>query len=748
MFQTTSSFTRPTAKLTSWKKEPTVAELHWDFQQAKSTQAAHMTKVTEWLDNLNVEGTAKIQHKRKNRSTIVPKLIRKSAEWRIPALTEPFLSTSNLFQVDPMTWADKKAAVQNAMILNYQFQNLIDKVGFFDECVRAVVEEGTAIVRTGWDFEERDVIEDETVYQYVHDMALMEQLQGLIQEYQDDPVLFTHTHDEELVKTVEASLQYNAPVRAVPVGTRKVRKTKTIRNQPTVEVCNLKNVYIDPTCNGNLDKAQFIVHSFEATYAELKRDSRYKNIDQLVLDAAGFDPYHSYTDDAQTMQFSDQARKKVVVYEYWGYWDIDDTGSLHPIVASWVGNTLIRMEKNPFPDGKPPFICMTYLPKRKSIYGEPDAELLLENQKILGAVTRGMIDIMGRSANGQTGMQKGMLDATNRVKYERGEDYEFNPNVDPRTGVHMHVYPEIPQSAQFMVQSMNMEAESLTGVKSFSGSGGITGASLGETAVGVRSAMDAASKREMSILRRLSAGVIAIGRKFISMNAQFLDEVQVIRITDEKFVPVKRDDLAGNFDLRLTISTAEGDEAKAQQIGFMLQTNGVDMDPKLRQMMYAEIFRLRKMPEFAKQIENYQPEPDPFTQQMQQLQLMEMQAKIDLLRAQAGEAQTKGILNNAKVPVEQARANSMQGDADKKALDFMEQQDGTAHQRQLDLQDSKNHGALAQQAMQHDFDAQENAANRVTDVQKLHMQNEANMLTERLKASLAPKPTSPAKSNS
>ncbi|MDR8444735.1 chromosome partitioning protein ParB, partial [Acinetobacter baumannii] len=82
------------------------------------------------------------------------------------------------------------------------------------------------------------------------------------------------------------------------------------------------------------------------------------------------------------------------------------------------------------------------------------------------------------------------------------------------------------------------------------------------------------SKREMSILRRISAGVVRLGRKIISMNAEFLDEEQVIRITDEEFVAIKRDDLAGNFDLKLTISTAEGDEAKAQQIAFMMQTIG------------------------------------------------------------------------------------------------------------------------------------------------------------------------------
>jgi hypothetical protein len=49
------------------------------------------------------------------------------------------------------------------------------------------------------------------------------------------------------------------------------------------------------------------------------------------------------------------------------------------------------MEENPFPDKKLPFISVQYLPTRKSIYGEPDGALLEDNQKIIGAVTRGMI---------------------------------------------------------------------------------------------------------------------------------------------------------------------------------------------------------------------------------------------------------------------------------------------------------------------------------------------------------------------
>lgn len=732
MLQASTSITAP-AKLTSWKKEPTAGELQWDFQQSKASHDRQVSRVKSWLDHLYVEGTAVIQHKNKNRSTVVPKLIRKSAEWRYPALSEPFLSTSNLFQVDPMTWADRKAAEQNAMVLNNQFQTKIDKVAFIDECVRTVVDEGTAIVRVGWDFEEREVIAEEMQYSYQLDPGFMEELQQYVQQYQQDPMVFKYTNNEALVKSIEASMHYSQPVRAIPKGLAKVKKMRTVRNQPTVEVCDIHNVYIDPTCNGNLDKAQFIIYSFETTYAELKRDARYKNLEHLLIDSSSAqnDPHHSYAEDAQTMQFADKARKKIVVYEYWGYWDTDDNGTVRPIVASWVGNTIIRMEDNPFPDGKPPFVNMTYLPKRKSVYGEPDGELLVDNQKILGAVTRGMIDIMGKSANGQTGMQKGMLDSTNRIKFERGDDYEFNPNVDPRQGVHMHTFPEIPMSAQFMVQMMNMEAESLTGVKAYSGSGGITGAALGDTAVGVRSAMDAASKREMSILRRLSAGILKIGRKIISMNAQFLDEEEIVRITDESFVAIKRDDLVGNFDLKLTISTAEGDEAKAQQIGFMMQTIGNNMDPGLRNQMLAEIFRLRKMPDFAKQIENYQPQPDPMQQQLQQLEMQKLQAEIALLQAQAQEAGTKGMLNQSKVPVEQARANNIQSDADKKSLDFLEQQDGTQHQRQVDLEQMKQAHDLNLAEANHGADA-------VKMVAKAEMDRDSKIMQEAAKAKLNP----------
>lgn len=668
-----------------WKTPPSLKDLKQDYQDAKSNHDTQVTKIKEWLDNLNIEGAAKVNPPKGN-SRIVPKVIRKQAEWRYAALSEPFLSSPDVFDVSPVSWEDRKAAQQNQLLLNNQFNTKIDKVKFIDEYVRTTVDEGTAIVRVGWDFQEEEYTEEVPTVEYVINPAVAPMIQQMLQMQQADPEAFAQETPEHMQQALALSQEYGEPVEAVVTGYEEQTFTRTVRNQPTLEICDFRNVIIDPSCNGDLDKAGFVIYSFESSRSALEKDGRYKNLDLINKETNSIlgDPDHE-SENTTNFNFSDEARKKFVVYEYWGYWDIDGSGLVKPIVAAWVGDVLIRLEENPFPDGALPFVAVPYLPVRKSIYGEPDGVLIEDNQKVIGAVTRGMIDIMGKSANGQTGMRKDMLDATNRRKYEKGLDYEFNQNVDPRQGIHMHTYPEIPQSAQFMLQLQNMEAESLTGVKAFSG--GLSGDSLGATATGIRGALDAASKREMGILRRLAAGIVKIGRKFIAMNAVFLDEEEVIRVTNEEFVPIRRDDLAGNFDLKLSISTAEEDNAKAQELAFMLQTMGNNMDAEMSKMILSDIARLRKMPGLAKRIEEYQPQPDPLEQKRRELELALLEAQIENERAHAMERQSGAMLD-------QTKATNVQSDTDLKNLDFVEQEAGVKQERDLQKQRAQAEGNM------------------------------------------------------
>ena len=671
--------------LVDWKNAPKLQNLKQDYLDAKSTHDAQVNKIEGWLDNLNVTGKALVKTPDGN-SKIVPKLIRKQAEWRYSALTEPFLSTTDLFNVAPVTWEDKDAAKQNELMLNHQFNVHIDKTHFIDEFVRAAVDEGTVIVRTGWEFSEEEYEEEVPVVQFQPNEAFGETLQQIQQLQAENPTRFDIDVPDELKQAVEISMQQGFPMEPVVVGSEIQTKTRTVYNRPTLSVCDFRNVIIDPTCYGDIDKASFVIYSFESSLSELEKDGRYKNLNMVNVDTSSIlgMPDHATTDGSKNFNFSDKPRKKFVVYEYWGYWDIDGSGIVKPFVASWVGDTLIRMEENPFPDKKIPFVVCSYLPVKRSVYGEPDGSLLEDNQKVIGAVTRGMIDILGKSANGQTGIRKDMLDATNRRKFEKGMDYEFNPGVDPRVGVFMHTYPEIPNSAQFMLQLQNMEAESLTGVKSFTQ--GVSGQSLGQVAVGVRGALDAASKRELGILRRLSNVILKIGRKIISMNSEFLSDEEVVRVTNEEFVKIDRKDLAGNFDIRLSISTAEEDNAKAEELAFMLQTGASSADPGEVRMIRAEIARLRKMPDLAKKIESYQPPPpDPIQQQLQQLELAKLEAEVALLQAKVANEQATAQLNEAKIGTEQAKAANLSSDTDIKNLDFVEQESGVKQERAKEL---------------------------------------------------------------
>jgi len=614
-------------ELTDWKNAPTVSDLKADFDEAQSAHGDHVTNVENWIANLEGKQTFTVK---KGRSKIVPKLIRKQAEWRYASLSEPFLSTEELFNAAPVTFEDKQAAYQNGLVLNYQFNHKLNKTKFIDEYVRTAVDEGTVIVKVSWESEEDG-------------------------------------------------------------------NGNSIVNKPLLDICPYNNTVIDPTCEGDIDKAEFVVYSFETSLSDLKKDGRYSNLGSITKGNASVLATPDYeTQDSSNFSFKDEARKKFVVNEYWGFWDINGDGITVPILAVWAGDTLIRLEESPMPDGKLPFILVQYLPVRKSNYGQPDGYLLEDNQKVIGAVTRGMIDTIGRSANGQMGVRKDALDVVNSRKFERGSDFKFNANVDPKQAFHMETFPEIPRSALEMMNIQNNEAESLTGVKAFSG--GITGNALGDNVGGIRSALDATAKRELGILRRLANGVNQIGRKIISMNKEFLSDEEVIRITNEEFVSIRREDLGGEFDIRLTISTPEADADKSNKLSFMHQTIGNSMPIEMSQIILADIARLDKMPELAKRIEDFKPQPDPATQRKAELEIALLEAQVYNEQAKGQENAVDVELKQAKTEEVMAKTRDIHSTADQKDLDFVENEAGTKREHEMNMkefeQEMQNNGKI------------------------------------------------------
>lgn len=687
-----------------WELAPSIMDLKEDLTNALPDHNRQVATIDHWRKVLlnkpvQPEDSEKIvvqNTKLKTRSTYTAKLVRKQCEWRYPALSEPFLSTPDLFTVSPATHLDVLAARQNQLILNHQFNTRIDRVHFFDHYTRSIVNNGTAIVKGSWKYKVGKVKRKVPMVEYTEalNIAQEQEIATWLQMFEQDPERFEQLVSEEWDEAIRLTMESGVPIYPVPAGEEYQLVDTTLANHPELTICSHTDIIVDPTCKGILKDAKFIIHRFETCLGDLEADGRYKNLEFINLATAS--PLAATDDTMQnpvvSFKFKDEARQKLVAYEYWGYRDVDGSGLLKPIVATWVGNVLIQLDESPYPDGDLPFVFVSYMPVEESVYGEADAELLEDNQNVVSAVSRGVIDLMAKSANAQTGYRKDALDSTNSRKFKAGEDFEFNPGVDPAAAFQQMKFPEIPQSAAYMIGLHTTEAESLTGVKSFTG--GITGQSVGNTATGVRSALDATAKRDADILRRMGEGVVKIGRLLTKMNALFLDEEEVVRITDDDYVPIKKDDLVGKFDLRLTISTAETDNQKAEELSFMLQTTGNAMGLPLMQIILADIARLRKMPELARKIENYSPPPDELAIQKAQLEIKLLEAQIQDTLSSAAKKQAEADTAPVRAETEAARQRKFTSEADLADLNFVEQERGVKQERELQKAQAQAEGNI------------------------------------------------------
>ena len=652
------------------KKAELLSALKADLKAAEILKREQDTAIFKWRAEYNGDPYGNEQ---KGKSAIVSRDIKKQSEWQHATIVDPFVSTSDVIKCTPITFEDELAARQNELLLNTQFCRKFDRYNFMSKAVKVLDQEGTVVIQTGWDYEDKEV-----------------------------------TTTAEMVVTDE----YGREI----IVEQEVTETVVVKNQPTAKVCRNHDIYLDPTCQDNFDNAQFVIYRYETDMSTLKKDGRYKNLDQVSN--ASIDDY-DYTNtpaDPTYFKFNDEPRKKLIVYEYWGNYDVNGDGIAEPIVCAWIKDTIIRLQSNPYPDGKPPFIVVPFNSIPFKMHGEANAELIGDNQKVKTAIIRGIIDNMAQSNNGQVAVRKGALDQINRKKFIAGQNFEFNgtPN-DFWQGS----YNSIPGSAFDMIGLMNNEIESITGTKSFSG--GINAGALGATATGARGALDATATRRMNIVRNIAENLVKpLMRKWMSYNSEFLEDEEVVRVTNEEFVPVKRDDLDGRIDLDISISTAEDNAAKSQELSFLLQTLGPNEDPAIRRNLMADIMELMRMPDQAKRIREYQPEPDPMQEQLRQLELQrlmlenkKLEADIADKMARANENTIDAELKRNKAAVEAAKARKLTSEADMTDLKFIKEDEGFAHLERVEMEDLKHAQRMQQEEAKRQANLEQMAIQRM-----------------------------------
>lgn len=184
------------------------------------------------------------------------------------------------------------------------------------------------------------------------------------------------------------------------------------------------------------------------------------------------------------------------------------------------------------------------------------------------------------------------------------------------------------------------------------------------------------------------------------MNAVWLSDEEIIRITDEEFVAIKRSNLAGNFDLQLTVSTAEVDNQKASELAFMLQTMGNSVPFDITKLVLYKIAELRKLPDLAQAIKEYQPQPDPMQQKAAELQIALLQAQVANEQAKGMENQADVDLKRAKTQTEMAKAGKTISEKDNLDLDYLKKATTDEHQQDMEKQAAADETKLMQSMIQ------------------------------------------------
>jgi len=634
-------------------KAELLSALKADLANAEHMQKDWAARREKWLDETMGRPYGNEQ---KGKSSIVSKDIKKQLEGMLPAITDPFLSTSDIIKANPVTDEDREAARQSEILLNTQFCRKFNRYNFIMKATRVLASEGTVIIQCGWESEEEEV--------------------------------------ETQVETIaidENGIEYIELVEATEIVVTK--------NQPTAVVRRNEDVFIDPTCQDDMDNCQFVIVRYETDLSSLRADGRYKNLDKVARAESGDDVDYDPEDETE-FTFQDDPRKKMVMYEYWGNYDVNGDGIAEPVVCVWIGNTIIRLESNPYPDKKPPFIVVPFSKVPFQLFGEALAESIGDNQRVKTAATRGILNSMTASTNGQVGFAKGMLDEKNKKLLQAGKNFEYN---DSMNGLWQGTYNSIPNSVLNLLSLQDSEIESQT---SFSSN--LNSQALGGTATSARGALTAQATRKLDLVRNLAENMIKpLLRKWLAYSNEFLEEEEIIRYTNNEFVQIRRDDLDGRIDIDIGISTAEDNSAKAQELAFMLQTMGQSLPSEITTFLLAEHLRLVKLPDQAKRLEEYKPQPDPMTEQAKQIELERLQLENDRLRADiaakyasAQEDEADKAEKMAQARLLQAKVRQLDTKSDLQELDFIEKDENVKHINEMEKKEHDKRRAMEELNMQ------------------------------------------------
>lgn len=668
-----------------------------DRKGADAKRAKQIDRIRKWVKAYNGYPYG---NEEKNRSQTVWKLIMKQGESLISNLSKQFLGGHDIVELTPMTHKDGFKADLYSRLINHFWAKEFNSSKFIKSVARLAVKEGTCFVRVGW---EQDVRYNERIVPELGEASISQlQNQGIA-------------------------------IEPLPGGQFKLVQKEIITNRPTAKPVRIEDVYLDPTAD-TFEDLEFLIYKYTSNISIMSKQPHLYNkeaINKLKKIVMNADDLHSQSAELPNSQyneagfeFSDKARKKITLYEYWGNYDIDGNGIAEPCVAVMAEfgkeRVIVRLEKNTFPFKSIPFVCIPLIEDEFNIYGMALAAMIEDEQKFSTSIIRGVQDNMSMSNKGTKFVKKQALDAVNYKRLIDGAPVvEINTHEHINTAVMDGNFNQLPQSVYNMLGIIDQQAESLTGISKLMQ--GIPGTEMKSASSNFSAVMSQSQIRLLDMTMSLTTGLRYMFRMWAEMAVEYLDDNEILDITG-LFIPEakaretqklaaeynvhelppeaqqkamlvimeevndKYDLSTFKFDVKMKVGTDGLKDIKINQINMLMQQaapliQAQVVPPKVLGLLLADMAQAMDRPDIAKMIERYEPQPDPIAQKAQELELANMEAEAQKSAALAENAMARSRNVDAKT---QKELHQVPLDDAKKAADIQ----ATNNKMQTDALDS------------------------------------------------------------
>ena len=633
-----------------------------DFKKdLENSDTEYFSKAKEWEEFF--EGKV-YQKDLRGRSNIKWRLIKKQARTLIANISKPYVTIKKIASVTAVRPTDSYKSKIIEEIINYYWRNF-DRINFIKNLTNEMVIKGTAFIRVGWLKNTKKI--NYTLPLETPEVAIDKLLsRGFIVE------------EEE--------------------GLLNVTKEKKIINEPLLEVVNFNSVYIDKDAK-RLEDAKYII---------IKEEVTKKDLYEYGFDKQEIEKFFTATTNIERFNIGEKKKTEIHLYEYFKYERIDDEYKLvlRYILEKEGEYKVLKKVIEPYAFEGYPIIEIPLLSKAFEIRGDALAEDIKDEQSLMTAIVRGVVDNITSANYGQTFIKTGALSENAKRDYLAGSPLvEVATTGDVRQAIQIGTFNAIPPSIFNLLEIVERQSEGITGISRIMQ--GLAGNEVNAPATNFKAVTTQSEVRLLDFAENINSALTKALNKIAQMigvevNANDIKELIGIDInlskekekerllqqynfeeldedTQKDIFAIVVDEVEDMFDLtdakhdiKITINTDGQKLNKIQNINMLMQNAsnliGVGaITPNVVKLLVASLAKNLDEPEVSEMILKDEPEVSPFAEQQVQLELMLKQAEAQKQTALAENAKARAELVKAKAIKE---AKSVELDIASKAQDL------------------------------------------------------------------------------